>query len=61
MNNNKDTTMEQIETALLAGQRKVFLSGMEVDLNPPLKHDTRKNKEKEARTRAKQLLKIIQG
>lgn len=53
------SNMEQIETALLAGQRKLFIGNMEVDLNPPLKHDTRKNKEKEAKQRAKQLIKII--
>lgn len=52
--------MEQIETALLAGQRRITLRGMEIDLNPPLKVDTRKNKEKEARQRAKAIIKIIE-
>ena len=51
--------METITTALLSGQRRITLQGMEIDLNPPLKNDTRKNKEKEARQRAKQIMKII--
>ena len=51
--------MEAITTALLSGQRKITLQGMEIDLNPPLKHDTRRNKEKEARQRAKAIVKIL--
>jgi hypothetical protein len=51
--------MEQIETALLAGQRRITLKGFEIDLNPPLKNDTRKGKEKEARRRAKEIMNII--
>lgn len=53
--------MREIETALLAGQRKINLFGMEIDLNPPLKPDTRKCKEKEAKTRAKEIMKIIRS
>lgn len=52
--------MEQIETALLAGQRRITLKGYEIDLNPPLKNDTRKNKEKEARKRAKDIVKLLE-
>ena len=51
--------MEEIMVGLLSGQRKITLQGIEVDLNPPLKHDTRKNKEKEARKRAKAIVKIL--
>jgi len=51
--------MEAIETALLSGQRRVTLQGIEIELNPPLKNDTRKNKEKEARQRAKHIMKVI--
>jgi hypothetical protein len=53
--------MQEIETALLAGQRKINLYGMEIDLNPPLKPDTRRSKEKEARKRAKGIMKIIRS
>lgn len=58
--NSKDEDMEVIETALMSGQRKVELQGIEIDLNPPLKHDTTKNKRKEAHKRALAILKIIQ-
>ena len=51
--------MKEITTALLSGQRKTTLQGIEIELNPPLKHDTRKNKEKEARQRAKAIVKIL--
>jgi hypothetical protein len=57
--NQEYKTMEQIETALLAGQRKVELQGIEIDLNPPLKNDTTNNKRKEAHKRALAILKII--
>jgi len=51
--------MEKIIVALLLGQRRITLQGIEIELNPPLKHDTRKNKEKEARKRAKAIVKIL--
>ena len=51
--------MEEIMVGLLSGQRRITLQGMEIDLNPPLKNDTRRNKEKEARQRAKKIMKII--
>jgi hypothetical protein len=50
--------MQEIETALLAGYGTVTVSGVEFILKP-LKHDTRKAKEREARERANQLVKIL--
>lgn len=51
--------MEQIQTALLMGNRKVEVNGILIELRP-LKRDTLKNREKEAEKRAKEILNLIQ-
>ena len=51
---------QQIITALLTGQRKVFYNGVEVELKP-LRRDTLKNKEREAIKRAKEISKMLKS
>lgn len=50
--------MEAIETALLTGQRRVFLNGFEIELKP-LKRDTQPNREREAQKRAKEIINLL--
>ena len=50
--------MGAIQTALLSGHRKVEVNGILIELQP-LKHDTYKNKLREAEKRAKEILKLI--
>lgn len=51
--------MDKIETALLSEQRSTVVNGVYIDLNPPLKRDTRKNREKEAKRRTKEIIKVL--
>lgn len=50
--------MREIESALLAGQKKVFIAGIEVGL-PTLARDTQKCREREARQKANELMKVL--
>ena len=50
--------IEKIEVALLTSQRKVLINSNEIYLKP-LKRDTRKNREREARQKAKELFNIL--
>ena len=49
---------EKIVTALLTGQKKIKLNGIEIILNP-LKRDTAKRKEIEANKMAEEIVKLI--
>lgn len=49
---------EKIVTALLSGQKKIKLNGIEIILNP-LKRDTAKRKEIEANKMAEEIVKLI--
>lgn len=53
-----DTREQEIVTALLSGQRKVYIDGIEVMLKP-LKRDTRFAKEREAKKVAKEIISIL--
>jgi hypothetical protein len=50
--------MQEIFNALISRQSKVTVLGVEFVLKP-LKHDTQKNREREARERANQLVKLL--
>ena len=50
--------MEQIKIALLSGNRKINLHGVEIHL-PSLKRDTQKNKERAAEREALKIIKIL--
>ena len=54
LNNDK----EEIVTALLTGQKKIKLNGIEIILKP-LKRDTTKRKRLEANNTADEILKLI--
>lgn len=51
--------METIVQALLCGQRKTFVNGIEIDLNP-LPRDTQKRRERAAQEQAKKILKLLE-
>lgn len=50
--------MREIESALLSGQKKVFISGIEIAL-PTLGRDTQVCREREAKHKANELMKIL--
>lgn len=50
--------MDQIQTALLSGHRKVEVQGIEIELKL-LKRDTQKNKEREALKRAQEIINLL--
>lgn len=52
--------MSEIVTALLTGQRKVIVSGIEINL-PTLKPDTLKMKERQAQREAEKIMKILKS
>ena len=54
----KDTRKEQIVEALLTGQKMIIIDNVEIILNP-LKRDTHKRKEAEAKVVAEQILKLL--
>lgn len=51
--------METIVQALLCGQRKAFVNGIEIDLRP-LPRDTQKRREQKAKETAEQILKLLE-
>lgn len=53
-----DTREQDIVTALLSGQRKMYIDGVEIILKP-LKRDTRFSKEREAKKFAKGIISIL--
>jgi len=54
----KNVDQKDIENALLSGQSKVTINDIEISLSP-LKRDTLKNKEREAKKIAEHLITII--
>ena len=54
----KNVDQKDIENALLSGQSKVTINDIEISLSP-LKRDTLKNKEREAKRIAEHLITII--
>lgn len=54
----KDTRKQDIVSALLSGQSKVTVDGIEIFLKA-LKRDTRFNKEKEAKAQADKIIKSL--
>jgi len=53
-----DTRKQEIVSALLSGQRKVYIDGVEVILKE-LKRDTQKAKEKQAETMAAEIINAL--
>lgn len=53
-----DTRKQDIVNALLSGQSKITIDGIEVFLKV-LKRDTRYNKEKEAKAQADKIIKVL--
>ena len=52
--------MEQIETAILTGQKTVVVNGVLFEGLPKVPRDTQVNKEKFAQKKAKELFQLIQ-
>ena len=50
--------MREIETALLSGQSKVTIHGIEISLKP-LKPDTTACKQREAKKRANEIIQLL--
>lgn len=50
--------MDTIIQALLCGQRKAFVNGIEIDLKP-LPRDTQKRREMRAKEEAQKILKLL--